>query len=299
MTFSIVIPTKNRPKRLIAVFESILNQKKIPNQIIIIDQSDDDKVNKSIFFKLIKKLKLILNYIHDKKINGLVEAKHMSISINTCNYITFLDDDIILEKNYLYEIENSLKKFPDMIGLNGLIKNYPKGSLTKRLIFRITHFGIFRDNRMSVISSIKPNSINPKKVDVLSGGLSTWRRDVLDSVPFDIKNGFHAYEDKEFSMRVSKKFSKCFFIIPQAKLNHYHSEVNRQTKLNRVQNDVIEIIMLFKKNWNLSLMGLDLIVLLFGLLINSIMLSIKFKNHLFVKNFLEGIVKGFQKGLSK
>ena len=299
MTFSIVIPTKNRPKRLIAVFESILNQKKIPDQIIIIDQSDDDKVNKSIFFKLIKKLKLILNYIHDKKINGLVEAKHMSISINTCNYITFLDDDIILEKNYLYEIENSLKKFPDMIGLNGLIKNYPKGSLTKRLIFRITHFGIFRDNRMSVISSIKPNSINPKKVDVLSGGLSTWRRDVLDSVPFDIKNGFHAYEDKEFSMRVSKKFSKCFFIIPQAKLNHYHSEVNRQTKLNRVQNDVIEIIMLFKKNWNLSLMGLDLIVLLFGLLINSIMLSIKFKNHLFVKNFLEGIVKGFQKGLSK
>ncbi len=299
MTFSIVIPTKNRPKRLIAVFESILNQKKIPDQIIIIDQSDDDKVNKSIFFKLIKKFKLILNYIHDKKINGLVEAKHMSISINTCNYITFLDDDIILEKNYLYEIENSLKKFPDMIGLNGLIKNYPKGSLTKRLIFRITHFGIFRDNRMSVISSIKPNSINPKKVDVLSGGLSTWRRDVLDSVPFDIKNGFHAYEDKEFSMRVSKKFSKCFFIIPQAKLNHYHSEVNRQTKLNRVQNDVIEIIMLFKKNWNLSLMGLDLIVLLFGLLINSIMLSIKFKNHLFVKNFLEGIVKGFQKGLSK
>ena len=133
-----------------------------------------------------------------------------------------------------------------MIGLNGLIKNYPKVSLTKRLIFRITHFGIFRDNRMSIISSIKPNSINPKKVDVLSGGLSTWRRDVLDSVPFDIKNGFHAYEDKEFSMRVSKKFSKCFFIIPQAKLNHYHSEVNRQTKLNRVQNDVIEIIMLFK-----------------------------------------------------
>ena len=49
MTFSIVIPTKNRPKRLIAVFESILNQKKIPEQIIIIDQSDDDKVNKSIF----------------------------------------------------------------------------------------------------------------------------------------------------------------------------------------------------------------------------------------------------------
>lgn len=299
MTFSIVIPTKNRPKRLIAVFESILNQKKIPEQIIIIDQSDDDKVNKSIFFKLIKKFKLILHYIHDKKINGLVEAKHMSISLNTCNYVTFLDDDIILEKNYLYEIENSLKKSPDMIGLNGFIKNYPKVSLTKRLIFRITHFGIFRDNRMSIISSIKPDSINPKKVDVLSGGLSTWRRDVLDSVPFDIKNGFHAYEDKEFSMRVFKKFSKSFFIIPLAKLNHYHSEVNRQTKLNRVQNDVIEIIMFFKKNWKLSFLGLDLIVLLFGLLINSIMLSIKFRNHLFVKNFLVGTVKGFQKGLYK
>ena len=109
MTFSIVIPTKNRPKRLIAVFESILNQKKIPEQIIIIDQSDDDKVNKSIFFKLIKKFKLILNYIHDKKINGLVEAKHMSISLNTCNYVTFLDDDIILEK-IIYMRSKTLKK---------------------------------------------------------------------------------------------------------------------------------------------------------------------------------------------
>ena len=81
---------------------------------------------------------------------------------------------------------------------------------------------------MSIISSIKPNLLT-LKVDVLSGGLSTWRRDVLDSVPFDIKNGFHAYEDKRFSMRVFKSFQKVF-IIPLAKLNHYHSEVNRQTK---------------------------------------------------------------------
>ena len=56
MTFSIVIPTKNRPNQLKALFNSLINQKRLPDQIIIIDQSEEDKVDKAAFLEFTDKL---------------------------------------------------------------------------------------------------------------------------------------------------------------------------------------------------------------------------------------------------
>ena len=50
MTFSIVIPTKDRPKELNKIFNSIIQQSRKPNQIIIIDQS----IPKTQFTKISK-----------------------------------------------------------------------------------------------------------------------------------------------------------------------------------------------------------------------------------------------------
>ena len=47
MTFSFVIPTKNRPIELATVFDAILAQSRLPEQVIIIDQSSQDNVSKS------------------------------------------------------------------------------------------------------------------------------------------------------------------------------------------------------------------------------------------------------------
>ena len=293
MTFSIVIPTKNRPEQLKTLFRSIISQKRLPDQIIIIDQSEKNKVEKSKFLETSIKTKLRLNYIHDVKIEGLVEAKHSAIPVNDCDYITFLDDDIVLEPNYLYEIEKALHRFPNMIGVNGLIQNHPKVTFLKRLIFKITHFGNFKDDRISVIKSIKNDSNTPKQVNVLSGGLSTWRKDIFNTTSFDTKNKFHSYEDKDFSMRVKKTFPESFYIIPRAKLSHYHSKLNRQNLFYKSKNDVIEIIMLFKKNGNYNFLGFDLFMLLSGLLINSIILSFKYNNVKFIKNFFSGSIQGF------
>ncbi len=299
MNFSVVIPTKNRPKQLKTLFSSLINQNRLPDQIIIIDQSDEDKVQKSNFLEFKDKFKFGLNYIHNNKINGLIEAKNAAIPINKCRYITFLDDDIVLERNYLYEIEKALLHFPNMIGVSGFILNHPKETLFRRIIFKLTHFGNFNDNRMSVIKSIKISTNTPKKVNVLSGGMSTWRKDIFNTIPFDTKNKFHAYEDKEFSMRVERKFSENLFIIPQARLSHYHSELNRQNLLERSKNDTIEVIMIFKKNGNYYFFGFDLFMLLTGLFFNSIILSLKYNNINFILFFFKGLWKGFKNKLNK
>ena len=292
MTFSFVIPTKNRPLELATVFDAILAQSRLPEQVIIIDQSSQDNVIKEQLAFQAKKENIRLDYIHDESINGLVQAKATSIQYNQCDYISFFDDDIVHEPNYLEAIEESIIAHPEMIGLNGVILNAPKEGLLKRIIFRFTHFGLYKDNRQSVIRSIKEGTIQPQSVDTLSGGLSTWKKEVFDNVAFDTKNKFHAYEDKEFSIRIERAFPKQMFIVPQAKLYHYHADGNRESLLRRTQNDLVEVWKLFKKNGNYNWLGLDFIVLLFGLLLNAIMLSLK---HLNI-NFLIHYLKGFNQG---
>ena len=292
MTFSFVLPTKNRPIELATVFDAILAQSRLPEQVIIIDQSSPDKVIKDQLAPQAKKANIRLDYIHDESINGLVKAKAASIQYNQCDYISFFDDDIVQEPDYLAAIEACIHTYPEKIGLNGVILNAPKEGLLKRFIFRLTHFGLYKDNRQSVIQSLKEGISQPQRVDALSGGLSTWKKEVFDTVSFDTKNKFHAYEDKEFSVRIERAFPKQMFIVPQAKLYHYHAAGNRQSLLRRTQNDVIEVWKLFKKNGNYNWLGLDFIVLLLGLLINALILSLKHLNINFLLHYLRGFNQG-------
>src|SRR6056300_1191793 len=126
MTFSIVIPTKNRPTELKTVIDSLLAQTRLPDQLIIIDQSRPDKVIREKISPLAKEKGVDLDYIHDETISGLVQAKAASIPYNRCDYVSFFDDDIILENNYFESINFAIHENPSIVGFNGKILNYPK-----------------------------------------------------------------------------------------------------------------------------------------------------------------------------
>ena len=293
MTFSVVIPTKNRPTELATVIDSLLAQTRLPDQLIIIDQSSEDKLIRDEVNALSQKKGVILDYIHDETITGLVQAKAASIQYNKCDYISFFDDDIVHEKDYLEVIEKAWIDHPDMMGVNGVILNVPKEGILKRLLFRLTHFGLYKDNRPQVLRRINDNTSRPMPVIALSGGLSTWKKEVFQQVTFDTKNKFHAYEDKEFSIRVNRVFPNKMFIVPQARLYHYHAAGNRQSLVRRTQNDVIEVGMLFKKNGTWNYLGLDVFTLLLGLFFNACLLTVK---HLSF-SFLIAYLKGFSSGM--
>ncbi len=295
MTFSVVIPTKNRPKELLNSFKAILCQTRLPDQLIIVDQSIPSNVVEKKILSEAGKVNLVVNYIHNQKIDGLVKAKNFAVSLNSCDYISFFDDDILVEKEYFEVIEDALLSYPLIIGANGVINNYPKIDHFKKLIFRLTHFGIFKDDRVNKYSTLRFDKKTPQRINVLSGGLSTWKKEVFEKVSFDTKNKFHSYEDIEFSIRVEKAFPGRMFVIPNARLTHHHAFANRQSLLLRTQNDVVEIWMLFKKNKNFNFFGLDFFVLLLGLLLKSISLSFKYKTINFVINFFRGFKIGLQK----
>ena len=102
-----------------------------------------------------------------------------------------------------------------MMGVNGVILNAPKEGFLRRSLFRLTHFGLFKDNRQQILRKLKETTQAPQAVDALSGGLSTWKKEVFEQLGFDTKNKFHAYEDKEFSIRVNRLFPNKMFIVPK------------------------------------------------------------------------------------
>ena len=295
MKLAVVVPTKNRPNELRNFLSSLWQQEFLPDQLIIVDQSVPSKtLNQEVEIKA-KELEIKLSYLHDEEINGLVQAKAAAIPYNECSIISFFDDDIVLKKDCLKEMYQAFISNPKLQAANGLILNAPRESIFRRVIFELTHFGIYSDNRRKLFYELidkKKSERIPKKLNTLSGGLTFYRKEIFEKVPFDHKNRFHAYEDKEHSIRLELSYPNSMYLIPKARLYHYHANSNRESDLIKVKNDNIEVIKLFKKYKKESFFGIDLFFLLFGLFFNTMIKAMKFKNFRYVNNYFQGITEG-------
>ena len=112
-----IIPTLNRPNDLYLAVCSILNQKRLPEELIIVDQSSNDKSRLRILPLMEKVFHIKLIYILDSNIRGLVEAKHVASERACGEIICFLEDDVILEQDYIEQIELGFIYNPKMVGV--------------------------------------------------------------------------------------------------------------------------------------------------------------------------------------
>ena len=107
MDISIVVPRYNREKHLKSCLISILNQKKLPSEVIIVDNSGHKKAEKIINNVLSKfdSKGIFLIYLQNKENSGAT-ARNLGASRAKGDLIAFLDDDVILDNNYYHEIES-------------------------------------------------------------------------------------------------------------------------------------------------------------------------------------------------
>lgn len=259
MSFKIsaVIPTLHRPNDLKRAVVSILAQSRKPDELIIVDQSRDDS-SKVLIGELFRGVESIrLNYIHDSKISGLIDAKRAAASLATSEIVCFLEDDIVLESEYFQEVITGFEEKVDMLGCSGVITNQPNQSFLYRTLRRLFFRGIFCDPRVDIFASFKSESHRLHQCDILSGGLSCWRREVLNTIPFDVLNGFHMFEDMEFSTRVVERYGSQLYVNRMARLEHHFSPINRDLDGRRQQRKMREAVLFYKKRigWSGALSG--------------------------------------------
>lgn len=237
---------------------SIITQSIYPNQIIIVDGSLN--TDTKIYFET-NAFKNLDYFLIDDSIRGLTKQRNFGISkVNsTSEIVCFLDDDTILDENYFFEIINSYKEFPDAFGVGGYIVNESNWSFignnykvelkefyfdgwktedgTRFVLRKILKLdsneppGYSSDYSHGRSVGFLPPSGKTYKVEQLMGGVSSFRKEVLDTHKFSTYfEGYGLYEDAEFTIRISKLGQ--LYLNTNAKLEHHHDASGRPNQYN-------------------------------------------------------------------
>jgi glycosyltransferase involved in cell wall biosynthesis len=290
-----IIPTRNRPKDLAIVINSLCAQSRPPDELIVVDQSVNDLSCRAVNSKLSKFKQIKLIYIHDPNISGLVDAKRVGVNHASTDIVCFLEDDISLEADYIRQIELGFIKQANMIGCCGVITNPPKVNFLYKFLFVMFHRGIFKDNRIDVFGNYSGDGNPLIESDMLSGGTSAWRREVFDKVEFDVANGFHMFEDIDFSTRVAQHYGKRLFINPNARLAHYCSPTNRDVLDIRQRKKVKECFTYYKKRKDWPSAAISFYWLLLGMFLEAIFQSFSSVSLKPIQGYLLGLQDGSAK----
>lgn len=126
---SIIIPTMNRYQSLKHTINSMLKYTNIPEQIVVIDQTDDNKMR--------ERIQTYLNNIADKitvsyyyqSVPSSTVARNLGIQKSKHNILVFSDDDIEVEENTIKNIYEMMKN--PKIGMIGALNTNDKERSSK------------------------------------------------------------------------------------------------------------------------------------------------------------------------
>lgn len=258
--FSIIIPTYNRVSELTDVLDSLLKQTKLISEILIVDDSDGNEIEQLIEdmqSKFIKK-NMDLKYIRNLREKSLTIARNIGIKNAIGEIVLFLDDDVVLDVNYLSEILSVYNNNPDALGVQGFITNLranenPIVSSLKTLINKLFYFSSTYDNHCRALPST--NTVYPLYLEGvttcewLTGANQSYRRTIFEEFTFDEKLKRYSFkEDVDISYRIQKKYPNSLFITPYAELIHKVSPSGRLPKKDLIFMKHTYSLYLFYKN---------------------------------------------------
>ena len=233
MNISIIIPTYNRSADLKRILLSILAQTILPQEVIVVDQSDDGLTKKLIEeFNAgnFRDIRFIWRYKNEK---GSARARNEGFHLSKGDIVCFTDDDVVLEKDYFKEIVDCFEKYTGIGGISGNVQapESPSGfkwSLRK-LLLRIFLIDLL-DGKMTVSGFGFPIYMKEVQsltyVELFAGYSMNFRRQYLEENLFDdFFTGYSFREDVELSYRISRKTALA--MIPEARFQHHISRSNR------------------------------------------------------------------------
>jgi GT2 family glycosyltransferase len=242
-----------RPKPLLRLLRSVQGQTSYPDEILIVDGSDNTET------ELVIKENQFPNLYYfavPPEYRGLTRQRNYGIErVGTeMEVVCFLDDDTVLENDYFEQLLKTYEIYPEALGVGGYIINesqcefvgngyqaktdeyYFDGWTRKdgsRFILR-KKLGLDSDcppgfsppfsHSRSV--GFLPPSNKIYAVEQFMGGVSCFRKTVFKNMQFSTYfEGYGLYEDADFTLRVSK--TGKLYVNTAARLNHYHAASGR------------------------------------------------------------------------
>lgn len=253
MMLSVLVATMNRPDDLRRALLSLAAQRRLPDEVIIIDQSQD-KLSQLVCTEVnaLGPLASRIRYFH-QDVPSLVRARNRGISVAAGEVLSFLDDDVVLEPDYYNHILTAFAAEPNVGAIGGSVQNVRFGGLKWRLRQALAYLFLLNawNGRMTPSGFGYPiyhRSVTGRTpVDMLHGcNMSVRRSAVVGELFDDWFTGYSFREDAEFSYRVSRRWKVV--MIPEARLDHNESRVNRLSNAERKSMEIRNYAYVWRKH---------------------------------------------------
>ena len=245
ITTSVILCTRNRLDDIMQCLKSLRIQSQPPDELIIVDSSDTPLITQEPFNMLFSKERFTqtaLLYLHTKP--GLTFQRNQGIQKATKELIYFFDDDVIMESDYLEQMNSVFTKHPGYSAGMGNITNLKKPTYKYQLLRTIFMLPRERSSGKFTWSGLPTHPYGTttfKEVEVLGGCCMAFRRDVFNEFLFDeYFQGYSYLEDACMGKKISLRY-KIFF-NPNARLIHNESTIAREK--------VAEVSAMFVRNYS-------------------------------------------------
>lgn len=249
---SVIIPTRNRVKDVMACIKSISIQTKLPDEVIVVDSSKTQELRNKL--KNIRNLNI--KYVYNNIFDSSSFQKNLGAKKSSGDILVFSDDDTVWSPTYLKELLSTFDKFPESGAVTGspILK---KKIFIKKVLNSFVNFfcfffflpiignGKFRLTGFPKIFSIKVNEI--RKCEFIYGFGMAFRRKIFEEFEFDKHmEGYCWGDDDDIAYRISRKYP--IYYNPFAKILHNKTASEREDNYLKQKKTVEYYRYLFKKN---------------------------------------------------
>ena len=172
---------------------------------------------------------------------SLTKARNFGVEKSSGDVVGFLDDDIVLDKDYVEKIEHFFSKNSEALGVQGVITNFEEGHTKKvggnSFIYKMYNYlaKIFLLNNSSTKNKLLLSGRNQyaSRVEKIINcewlsGIGNYRKIVFEEFTFDENlKGYALGEDKLFSYPIFEKHPTSLFVDPEIRCEHHHADSGR------------------------------------------------------------------------
>lgn len=231
---TVAVCTYLRPTPLARLLDSVLLQDVEPAEVIVVDASPDDFTERMVrSHPLAARLGARLSYLRvTDSLRGLTRQRNAALRLVVTDLVAFFDDDIVLERSCLSEMERVHRSALRPVGVSAYIAN---ASASIPVMWRLRR-------ALFVVPTLRPGTycrsgwsipwafLRPGREivpgDFLPGGATMWHTHLARSIGFNEQfAGYGSAEDLEFSLRIGRHGR--LVVSKGARVEHLHDPTGR------------------------------------------------------------------------
>lgn len=217
---SLVVPTYRRPGEALSLAECLRGLADSPGEVVFVDGSGDERTEAALRDWSRDRL-LPFDLLYVRSPPGLTRQRNVGIDASRGAFVFYLDDDCVPEPGFFQEIRNVFER--DREGSVGAVCGSFTNTLSRKLSLRWrlrlwlglvpadADPGRYYPTATSVPRELLPPFTGAREVDLVPGGATAYRRQVLDQYRFSLFfDGYAQGEDVEMSMRIGRTWRKLW-----------------------------------------------------------------------------------------